>query len=134
MANLIVAQLLYLDSVDQSRDVTMYINSPGGSITAGMAIFDTMRHVRPDVSTICVSMAASMGAFLLASGQMGKRYELGRGGSCGLVALVVLSYWKCSSRGHTCLLMDMHVHMCMRCGSDVCLLLAVFDKGSLTTD
>lgn len=76
MANLIVAQLLYLDSVDQKSDITMYINSPGGSITAGMAVFDTMRHVRPDVSTICVSMAASMGAFLLASGQMGKRYAL----------------------------------------------------------
>ena len=73
MANLLVAQMLYLDSVDTNADVTMYINSPGGSVTAGLAIFDTMRHVRPDVSTICVSMAASMGAFLLAAGQMGKR-------------------------------------------------------------
>ncbi|CAG9464863.1 unnamed protein product [Pedinophyceae sp. YPF-701] len=76
MANLIVAQLLYLDSADQKKDVTLYINSPGGSVTAGMAIFDTMRHVRPDVSTVCVGMAASMGAFLLASGQQGKRYSL----------------------------------------------------------
>lgn len=76
MANLIVAQLLYLDSVDQKKDVTLYINSPGGSVTAGMAIFDTMRHIRPDVSTVCVGLAASMGAFLLASGHQGKRYSL----------------------------------------------------------
>lgn len=76
MANLIVAQLLYLDSADPKKDVTMYINSPGGSVTAGMAIFDTMRHVRPDVSTVCVGLAASMGAFLLASGHQGKRYSL----------------------------------------------------------
>jgi len=76
MANLIVAQLLYLDSADASRDVTMYVNSPGGSVTAGMAVFDTMRHVRPDVSTVCIGLAASMGAFLLASGQQGKRYSL----------------------------------------------------------
>ena len=76
MANLIVAQLLYLDSVDQKKDVTLYVNSPGGSVTAGMAIFDTMRHIRPDVSTVCVGLAASMGAFLLASGHQGKRYSL----------------------------------------------------------
>jgi ATP-dependent Clp protease protease subunit len=76
MANLIVAQLLYLDSVDQERDITMYVNSPGGSVTAGMAVFDTMRHIRPDVSTVCIGLAASMGAFLLASGQQGKRYSL----------------------------------------------------------
>lgn len=76
MANLIVAQLLYLDSVDQEKDITMYINSPGGSVTAGMAVFDTMRHIRPDVSTVCIGLAASMGAFLLASGQQGKRYSL----------------------------------------------------------
>jgi ATP-dependent Clp protease, protease subunit len=76
MANLIVAQLLYLDSVDAKKDVTLYINSPGGSVTAGMAIFDTMRHIRPDVSTVCVGLAASMGAFLLASGEQGKRYSL----------------------------------------------------------
>ncbi|KAL4431307.1 hypothetical protein ABPG75_006563 [Micractinium tetrahymenae] len=76
MANLIVAQLLYLDSADPSRDVTLYINSPGGSVTAGMAVFDTMRHIRPDVSTVCVGLAASMGAFLLASGHQGKRYSL----------------------------------------------------------
>jgi ATP-dependent Clp protease protease subunit len=76
MANLIVAQLLYLDSVEPKEAITLYINSPGGSVTAGMAIFDTMRHVRPEVSTICVGLAASMGAFLLASGQQGKRYSL----------------------------------------------------------
>jgi ATP-dependent Clp protease protease subunit len=76
MANLIVAQLLYLDSTDQNKDITMYVNSPGGSVTAGMAVFDTMRHVRPDVSTVCVGLAASMGAFLLAAGHKGKRYSL----------------------------------------------------------
>ncbi|KAI8467319.1 MAG: Clp protease-domain-containing protein [Monoraphidium minutum] len=76
MANLVVAQLLYLDSVDQGRDITMYVNSPGGSVTAGMAVFDTMRHIRPSVSTVCIGMAASMGAFLLASGHQGKRYSL----------------------------------------------------------
>merc|ERR1712176_1250574 len=76
MANLIVAQLLYLDAADPKTDVTLYINSPGGSVTAGMAIFDTMRHIRPDVSTCCVGLAASMGAFLLASGEKGKRYSL----------------------------------------------------------
>lgn len=68
MANLIVAQLLYLDAVAPDKDITMYINSPGGSVTAGMAVFDTMRHIRPDVSTVCIGLAASMGAFLLASG------------------------------------------------------------------
>jgi ATP-dependent Clp protease, protease subunit len=68
MANLIVAQLLYLDSADKDKDITIYVNSPGGSVTAGMAVFDTMRHIRPDVSTVCVGLAASMGAFLLASG------------------------------------------------------------------
>lgn len=76
MANVLVAQLLYLDSVDPKKDIVMYINSPGGSVTAGMAVFDTMRHIRPDVSTVCVGLAASMGAFLLASGEMGKRYSL----------------------------------------------------------
>ena len=76
MANLIVAQLLYLDAADPKTDVTLYINSPGGSVTAGMAIFDTMRHIRPDVSTCCVGLAASMGAFLLASGEKGKRFGL----------------------------------------------------------
>ena len=76
MANLIVAQLLYLDASDPKTDVTVYINSPGGSVTAGMAVFDTMRHIRPDVSTVCVGLAASMGAFLLASGEKGKRYSL----------------------------------------------------------
>ncbi|KAK9901617.1 hypothetical protein WJX75_004964 [Coccomyxa subellipsoidea] len=76
MANLIVAQLLYLDSTSNNKDIIMYVNSPGGSVTAGMAVFDTMRHIRPDVSTICVGLAASMGAFLLASGHKGKRYSL----------------------------------------------------------
>lgn len=74
--NLIVAQLLWLDATDPKKDITIYVNSPGGSVTAGMAVFDTMRHVRPDVSTVCVGLAASMGAFLLASGQKGKRYSL----------------------------------------------------------
>eukprot|EP00850_Spirogloea_muscicola_P001812 SM000007S20772 [mRNA] locus=s7:168054:170332:+ [translate_table: standard] len=76
MANLIVAQLLYLDAADPTRDIIMYVNSPGGSVTAGMAIFDTMRHIRPDVSTVCVGLAASMGAFLLSGGTKGKRYSL----------------------------------------------------------
>jgi ATP-dependent Clp endopeptidase proteolytic subunit ClpP len=76
MANLIVAQLLYLDSISPKKDITLYVNSPGGSVTAGMAIFDTMRHVRPNVSTVCVGLAASMGAFILAAGEMGKRYSL----------------------------------------------------------
>ncbi|GKU87026.1 hypothetical protein SLEP1_g1484 [Rubroshorea leprosula] len=76
MANTIVAQLFYLDAVDPRKDIVMYINSPGGSVTAGMAIFDTMRHIRPDVSTVCVGLAASMGAFLLSAGTKGKRYSL----------------------------------------------------------
>ncbi|KAI3449389.1 hypothetical protein Pfo_006054 [Paulownia fortunei] len=76
MANIIVAQLLYLDAVDPTKDIVMYVNSPGGSVTAGMAIFDTMRHIRPDVLTVCVGLAASMGAFLLSAGTKGKRYSL----------------------------------------------------------
>ncbi|KAJ7973066.1 ATP-dependent Clp protease proteolytic subunit [Quillaja saponaria] len=76
MANIIVPQLLYLDAVDPHKDIVMYVNSPGGSVTAGMAIFDTMRHIRPDVSTVCVGLAASMGAFLLSAGTIGKRYSL----------------------------------------------------------
>ncbi|CAL9109037.1 unnamed protein product, partial [Musa acuminata var. zebrina] len=76
MANIIVAQLLYLDAVDPTKDIVMYVNSPGGSVTAGMAVFDTMRHIRPDVSTVCVGLAASMGAFILSSGTKGKRYSL----------------------------------------------------------
>ncbi|MCL2047323.1 MAG: ATP-dependent Clp endopeptidase proteolytic subunit ClpP [Defluviitaleaceae bacterium] len=75
-ASLIVAQLLFLESEDPDKDISLYINSPGGSITAGMAIFDTMNHVKCDVSTICVGMAASMGAFLLAGGEKGKRFAL----------------------------------------------------------
>eukprot|EP00239_Pterosperma_sp_CCMP1384_P000771 CAMPEP_0197847698 /NCGR_PEP_ID=MMETSP1438-20131217/6849_1 /TAXON_ID=1461541 /ORGANISM="Pterosperma sp., Strain CCMP1384" /LENGTH=295 /DNA_ID=CAMNT_0043459699 /DNA_START=31 /DNA_END=918 /DNA_ORIENTATION=- len=76
MCNLIVAQLLYLDATNPDQDITIYVNSPGGSVTAGMAVFDTMRYVKPDCSTICVGLAASMGAFLLASGAPGKRYSL----------------------------------------------------------
>lgn len=75
-ASLVVAQMLYLDSVDPDRDIQFYINSPGGSVTAGFAIYDTMQHVKADVQTICVGMAASMGAFLLASGAKGKRFAL----------------------------------------------------------
>lgn len=76
MASLVVAQLLFLESEDSEKDISVYINSPGGSVSAGMAIFDTMKYVKPDVSTICVGMAASMGAFLLAAGKKGKRYAL----------------------------------------------------------
>ncbi|RAL24489.1 ATP-dependent Clp endopeptidase proteolytic subunit ClpP [Thermoflavimicrobium daqui] len=75
-ANLTVAQLLYLQAEDPNKDIHLYINSPGGSITAGMAIYDTMQHIKPDVSTICIGMAASMGAFLLAAGTKGKRLAL----------------------------------------------------------
>jgi len=76
VASLVVAQLLYLEAEDPDKDINIYINSPGGSITAGMAIYDTMQYIKPEVSTICVGMAASMGAFLLAAGQKGKRYAL----------------------------------------------------------
>ncbi|HHY22392.1 MAG TPA: ATP-dependent Clp endopeptidase proteolytic subunit ClpP [Bacilli bacterium] len=76
VANSIVAQLLFLQAEDPEKDISFYINSPGGSITAGMAIYDTMQHIKPDVSTICIGMAASMGAFLLAAGAKGKRYAL----------------------------------------------------------
>ena len=76
IANSIVAQLLFLDAQDNEKDITMYINSPGGVITAGMAIYDTMRHIKSDVSTVCVGQAASMGALLLAAGTKGKRYSL----------------------------------------------------------
>jgi len=75
-ASLIVAQLLFLEADDPDKDISIYINSPGGSITAGMAIYDTMQFIKPDVSTICVGMAASMGAFLLAAGAKGKRLAL----------------------------------------------------------
>ena len=75
-ASLVVAQLLYLEAQDPDKDIQMYINSPGGSVTAGMAIYDTMQYVKCDVSTICVGMAASMGAFLLSSGTKGKRLAL----------------------------------------------------------
>lgn len=76
VANSIVAQLLFLEAEDPDKDISIYINSPGGSITAGMAIYDTMQFIRPDVQTICIGMAASMGAFLLAAGTKGKRYAL----------------------------------------------------------
>lgn len=75
-ASLVVAQLLYLEGQDPDKDISLYINSPGGSISAGMAIHDTMKYIKCDVSTICMGMAASMGAFLLASGTKGKRYAL----------------------------------------------------------
>ncbi len=75
-ASLIVAQLLYLEAQDPDKDIQFYINSPGGSVTAGMAIYDTMQYIKPDVSTICIGMAASMGAFLLSSGAKGKRLAL----------------------------------------------------------
>jgi ATP-dependent Clp protease protease subunit len=75
-ASLVVAQMLYLEAEDPDKDILLYINSPGGSVTAGFAIYDTIQHVKPDVSTICVGMAASMGAFLLAAGTKGKRFAL----------------------------------------------------------
>ena len=75
-ASLVVAQLLYLESQDPEKDISLYINSPGGSVTAGMAIYDTMQYIRCDVSTICIGLAASMGAFLLSSGTKGKRFAL----------------------------------------------------------
>lgn len=76
VANLVIAQMLFLEAEDPDKDIFLYINSPGGSITSGMAIYDTMQHVKPDVQTICVGMAASMGAFLLAAGAKGKRSAL----------------------------------------------------------
>ena len=76
LANLVVAQLIYLESKDPTKDISLYINSPGGEVTAGLAIYDTMRYIRCDVSTICIGMAASMGAFLLSSGAKGKRFAL----------------------------------------------------------
>jgi len=78
-ANLVVAQLLFLESEDPDKDIHLYINSPGGSITSGMAIYDTMQYIKSDVSTICIGMAASMGAFLLAAGAKGKRFALPNG-------------------------------------------------------
>ena len=76
VANTVVAQLIYLEAKDPSKDISLYINSPGGSVSAGLAIYDTMNYIKCDVSTICIGMAASMGAFLLSSGQKGKRYAL----------------------------------------------------------
>lgn len=76
VANLVIAQLLFLEAEDPDKDIYLYINTPGGAITSGMAIFDTMQYIKPDVSTICVGLAASMGAFLLAAGAKGKRFAL----------------------------------------------------------
>ncbi len=76
VASIVVAQLLFLEAEDPDKDINIYINSPGGSVTAGMAIYDTIKYIKPEVSTICVGMAASMGAFLLSAGQKGKRYAL----------------------------------------------------------
>lgn len=76
IANLVVAQLLFLESEDKNKDIKMYINSPGGSVAAGLAVYDTMQYVKPNVATICVGTAASMGAILLAAGEKGKRYAL----------------------------------------------------------
>ncbi|MBQ2846288.1 MAG: ATP-dependent Clp endopeptidase proteolytic subunit ClpP [Firmicutes bacterium] len=76
LASIVVAQLLFLEAEDPEKDICIYINSPGGSVTAGMAIYDTMQYIKPDVSTICIGMAASMGAFLLSSGAKGKRFAL----------------------------------------------------------
>ena len=76
VASVVVAQLLFLEAEDPDKDINIYINSPGGSVTAGLAIYDTIRYIKPEVSTICVGMAASMGAFLLAAGTKGKRYSL----------------------------------------------------------
>ncbi len=76
MANLVIAQLLFLSSEDPKRDIQLYINSPGGSVTEGLAIYDTIQHIKPDVSTVCVGLAASMGAVLLSAGKRGKRFSL----------------------------------------------------------
>ncbi len=76
IANLIVAQLLFLESEDPEKDINFYVNSPGGSVTAGLAVYDTMQYIKPDISTVCIGQAASMGALLLAAGTNGKRYSL----------------------------------------------------------
>lgn len=76
VANAVIAQLLFLEHEDQKKDITIYLNTPGGAVTAGMAIYDTIQHIKPDVSTICVGIAASMGAVLLAAGKKGKRFSL----------------------------------------------------------
>ncbi len=76
MANLMIAQMLFLESEDPDKDINFYVNSPGGSVTAGMAIYDTMQYIKPDITTVCIGQAASMGALLLAAGAKGKRYSL----------------------------------------------------------
>ena len=102
-ASLVVAQLLFLEGQDPTKDISLYINSPGGSVSAGMAIYDTMQYIKCDVSTICIGMAASMGAFLLAAGAKGKRFALPNseimihqplGGTQGL-SLIHISLCKC---------------------------------------
>ena len=103
MANLIVAQLLFLESENPDKDIHLYINSPGGSVTAGLSIYDTMQFIKPDVSTMCIGQAASMGAFLLASGAAGKRYCLPNartmihqpsGGASGQALIFIFSHKK----------------------------------------
>ena len=98
-ANIVIAQLIYLEAKDPDKDISLYINSPGGSVSAGMGIYDTMNFIKPDVSTICVGMAASMGAFLLAAGAKGKRISLPNseimihqplGGALGLATYIVI--------------------------------------------
>jgi len=76
IANLLIAQLLFLESEDPDKDINFYVNSPGGSVTAGMAVYDTMQYIKPDIATVCIGQAASMGALLLAAGSTGKRYSL----------------------------------------------------------
>ena len=94
-ANLVVAQLLFLESENPDKDISLYINSPGGSVSAGLAIFDTMNFIKPDVSTLCIGMAASMGAFLLAAGQKGKRFALPNS-----KVMISPATWRNSGPGH----------------------------------
>ena len=101
MANLVIAQLLFLEAEDPDKDIFLYINSPGGSVTAGMAIYDTIQYIRPDVSTICVGLAASMGAFLLAAGTKGKRY-------CLPNSEVMIHQPSAGAQGQAT---DMHIHV-----------------------
>lgn len=101
VANLIIAQLLFLEADDPDKDIYLYINSPGGSVTAGMAIYDTMHYIRPDVTTICVGLAASMGAFLLAAGAKGKRFSLPN-------SEILIHQPSAGTQGQ---LTDMHIHM-----------------------
>ncbi len=99
-ASVIVAELLFLESEDPTKDIHLYINSPGGSVTAGMAIYDTMQYVKCDVSTICIGMAASMGAFLLAGGAKGKRFALPNAAAAPRVRRPILRLWQTGSLRH----------------------------------